>query len=57
MKAIIQTAIIILTITFLRGCFTNNFKEKVDKEFGNQHFKTVIALIELYKVKGAYTHR
>jgi hypothetical protein len=57
MKAIIQTAIIILTITFLIRCFTNNFKEKIDEKFGDQHFKTAIALIERYKVREGRYHK
>jgi hypothetical protein len=32
-----------------------NFKQQADAKFGDQHFKTVIALVELYKVRhGAY---
>lgn len=28
-----------------------NFKEQADEKFGDQHFKTAIALIELHKVR------
>jgi hypothetical protein len=32
-----------------------NFKRQADAKFGDQHFKTAIALVELYKVRhGSY---
>lgn len=45
--------IVILTL-LLSGCFSD-LKEKANQQFGDQHFKTAIALIELHKVReGAY---
>lgn len=39
----------------LPKCTTGSFKERVNKKFGDQHFKTAIALIELHKVRfGTY---
>jgi len=37
-----------LLIALLSGC---DFSKKADKTFGDQHFKTSIALIELHKVR------
>lgn len=39
---------ILLVAIFLSGC---GFQKQVDKQFGDQHFKTSIALIELHKVR------
>ncbi|BDD05501.1 hypothetical protein [Aureibacter tunicatorum] len=39
---------IILTIS---GCFPFEFKEQANRQFGDQHFKTAIALIELHKLR------
>ena len=39
----------------MAGCSSNSFQEKANQQFGDQHFKTAIALIELHKVrKGEY---
>jgi hypothetical protein len=43
-------AIILLSIC-LSACGTDNFRKQADKHFGDQHFKTTIALIELHKVR------
>lgn len=41
-----------LLLVFLGGC---KFQKQADAQFGDQHFKTAIALIELHKVRsGAY---
>lgn len=40
--------VIISAILFLTSC---EFQEKANQEFGDQHFKTAIALIELHKVR------
>ena len=40
-----------LMIFLLMGCMTNGLKEQANQQFGDQHFKTAIALIELYKVR------
>lgn len=40
-----------LMILLLAGCFPNGFKEQANQQFGDQHFKTAIALIELYKIR------
>ena len=37
-------------IFLLTGCISD-FKEKANKQFGDQHFKTAISLIELYKIR------
>jgi hypothetical protein len=38
------------TLLFSR-CGFGKFKEQANQQFGDQHFKTAIALIELYKVR------
>jgi len=43
--------ILILTAIFLSGCGINDQIEKANEIFGDQHFKTAIALIELHKVR------
>ena len=40
----------LLSILF-SNCNIGNIKEKANKQFGDQHFKTAIALIELHKVR------
>ncbi|MCT4595086.1 MAG: hypothetical protein N4A57_12585 [Anaeromicrobium sp.] len=41
----------LICMILMVGCFPKEFKEKANEEFGDQHFKTVIALIELHKVR------
>jgi hypothetical protein len=37
------------------SCISNHIKEKANEQFGDQHFKTAIALIELHKIReGSY---
>ena len=44
-----------LIIFLLAGCISDSFKEKANEQFGDQHFKTAIALIELHKIReGTY---
>lgn len=41
--------ILVITLTLLLvGC---DFQEQADTQFGDQHFKTAISLIELHKVR------
>ena len=47
MKRIVS---ILLMALLLTGCFDFP-NEELDKKFGDQHFKTAIALIELHKVR------
>jgi hypothetical protein len=45
----VLTLLVLITVT---GC---DFKKEADAKFGDQHFKTVIALVELHKVRsGTY---
>ena len=39
---------ICLTLT---SCGLGDFKEQANQEFGDQHFKTAISLIELHKIR------
>lgn len=48
MKILITLSLSILLFT---RCGMGNFKEQANKQFGDQHFKTAIALIELHKVR------
>ena len=53
---IIKTFIVTLlfSISFY-SCHMGNITEQANKEFGDQHFKTAIALIELHKIRfGSY---
>ena len=42
--------LIVSTLLFCR-CGMGGIKEQANKQFGDQHFKTAIALIELHKVR------
>ena len=43
---------VVVAAALLAGC---DFQKQADAKFGDQHFKTVIALVELHKVRtGAY---
>lgn len=46
-----QLLIILTLSTFLFSCGMEKLEEKANKQFGDQHFKTAIALIELHKVR------
>jgi len=55
MKIFTSGICLILIVFQLSSCFPGSFKEKANQQFGDQHFKTAIALIELHKVReGAY---
>ena len=41
----------VLLLIFLCVAGACDFKKRADKEFGDQHFKTAIALIELHKTR------
>ena len=45
----LKHAIVILALSF--GLSTCAFQKEADQKFGDQHFKTSIALIELHKVR------
>ncbi|MCL9809787.1 hypothetical protein [Flavobacterium luminosum] len=46
---------ILFTSLIFTSCLPDKFKEEAGKKFGDQHFKTAIALIELHKVReGVY---
>jgi hypothetical protein len=47
---------LVCSITILlSSCGFENFKETANQQFGDQHFKTAIALIELHKIRyGSY---
>ena len=50
-KLILGTFIILTMVS----CLPDKFREHANEQFGDQHFKTAIALIELHKIrKGAY---
>ena len=40
-----------LIIFLLIRCVDKGFEEKANAQFGDQHFKTAIALVELYKIR------
>jgi len=48
----IRIATVTIVLVALAGC---GFQQEADAKFGDQHFKTVIALVELHKLRnGAY---
>ena len=51
MKTLGTFFILIFFILLFSGCGLGNFKEKANEQFGDQHFKTAIALIELHKTR------
>ena len=52
MQTILRTLIISFCLFTLVGC---EFQKQADAQFGDQHLKTAIALIELHKVRnGSY---
>ena len=42
---------ILSMIVLLFSCIPEKFKEHANKQFGDQHFKTAISLIELHKIR------
>ena len=46
---IMRIAIVLLTCLLLAGC--GKINEDFNRQFGDQHFKTAIALIELHKIR------
>lgn len=50
-----QTLILLSGLILFNGCVPAGVKEQVNEKFGDQHFKTAIALIELHKIReGSY---
>lgn len=43
-----RTVVILVAIVLLAGC---EFQQEADRMFGDQHFKTAIALVELHKTR------
>ncbi len=41
----------IIVVLLLTQCDLGKFKEGANKQFGDQHFKTAISLIELHKIR------
>ncbi len=41
----------IIVVLLLTPCDLGKFKEGANKQFGDQHFKTAISLIELHKIR------
>lgn len=46
-----NTLLSILITVLLTGCGLGKVTEKANQAFGDQHFKTAIALIELYNIR------
>jgi len=47
--------ILLVAVTLVFSAGACNFTQQADEKFGDQHFKTAIALVELYKVRhGSY---
>lgn len=41
----------ILILLFMASCGMEEFQEQANQQFGDQHFKTAISLIELHKIR------
>jgi hypothetical protein len=51
----IRTKATVVGLALFMAVAACNFKQDADAKFGDQHFKTVVALVELYKVRhGSY---
>lgn len=58
MKKLKYIFTVLLITTLISSCFPDDFKENANKTFGDQHFKTAIALIELHKLReGEYPEK
>lgn len=51
MKKVLAPTLILLIAITMSGCFAEELTEKANQKFGDQHFKTAIALIELHKTR------
>ncbi len=51
MKNIIKITSGLALILLMASCFPDGFREQANQQFGDQHFKTAISLIELHKVR------
>ncbi len=47
----IKLILILPMILTISSCFPDGFQEQANKQFGDQHFKTAISLIELHKLR------
>ena len=50
-KNLIRLTCALSFFIIVAGCFPEGFEEQANQKFGDQHFKTAIALIELHKVR------
>ena len=51
MNKLTQLTFVAIITIIMTGCFPDGFKEQANKQFGDQHFKTAICLIELHKIR------
>lgn len=51
MKTTTKIIFIGFAFLFLTSCGLEGFRENANQQFGDQHFKTAIALIELHKIR------
>lgn len=47
----VKISLFLFLVVSLASCFPEKFKEQANQKFGDQHFKTAIALIELHKIR------
>lgn len=47
----IKGSILLFLLIGLNSCVPEKFAEQANQKFGDQHFKTAIALIELHKIR------
>lgn len=46
-----RLAFVLLLSLSISSCILNEFQEQANQKFGDQHFKTAIALIELHNIR------
>lgn len=51
MKRTVNLTSTLLVMLTVAGCIPERFKEQANQQFGDQHFKTAIALVELHKLR------
>jgi len=51
MKNPFKIFIFLIPLLFLLSCVPDMIKEEANQKFGDQHFKTAIALIELHNIR------
>lgn len=55
---LVNYLLVLMIFLFVASCGMEKFQEEANQQFGDQHFKTAISLIELHKVRtGDYPNK